>query len=242
MKKRGMIFIDGSNVYHDWAEKSAGLQMDIAKYIDVVKKKFPEIDFLRTYYFTTATDSNQDFIQKVNRLPYCEVITGRTQRKTIDLSKGSTVTCAGCGATVTGTFTTKVDKGTDVNLAVEMLRHAFNHSFDTAVLISRDADFASVVKIIKSLGCNVELVLFTSAKKYAQELTDCVDRVVTIDANDRKKCEMPAPATPPTTTPATTATPVTTAASTTASAPATTTSSPASTTVTSTSSTPAGTP
>lgn len=232
MKKRGMIFIDGSNVYYDWTEKSAGLQMDIAKYIDVVKQKFPDIDFLRTYYFTTATSSNHDFIQKVNRLPYCEVITGRIQNKTIDLSKGSTVTCAGCGATVTGTFTIKTDKGTDVNLAVEMLRHAFNHSFDTAVLISRDADFASVVKIIKSLGCNVELVLFTSAKKYAQELTDCVDRVVTIDAADRKKCEIPAPVAP---TPAA-------ASSTTVSTTPSPASSTAPTTTTGTSTTPTGTP
>ena len=237
MKKRGMIFIDGSNVYHDWNDKSAGVQMDIEKYIELVKSKFPDLDFLRTYYFTTATSSNQDFIKKVNRLPYCEVIAGRVQRKTIDLSKGSGVSCSNCGTKVTGTFITSVDKGTDVNLAVEMLRHGFNHSFDTAVLISRDADFASVVKIIKSLGCNVELVLFTSAKKDAQELTDCVDRVVTIDASDRKKCEMSASTTATATSaPAATTTSATTTAPTTTTSPATTTA-PAATTTTSSSGT-----
>ena len=189
--RKGMLFIDGSNVYHDWNAGSTGKQLSIEKYIETVKEKFPNLDFIRTYYFTSETASNKSFLHSVNRLPYCEVITGRLQTKKIDLTKHS-VNCPACKNTITSSITTNVDKGTDVNIAVEMLRHGFNDGYDTAILASRDADFSSVVKIIKSLGHNVELVVFETSKEYAHELTDCVDRVVILDGNDRTKCELAA--------------------------------------------------
>lgn len=193
--KNGMIFIDGSNVFHDWQAAKTGTQMDIKKYIDLVKSKFPDIEFVRTYYFTSETTSNKSFLHNVNRLPYCEVITGRLQEKKIKLDKYS-VSCPSCRTSITREITTYVDKGTDVNIAVEMLRHGFNHTYDTAVLISRDADFSSVVRILKTLGRNVELILFDTSKDFAQELTDCVDNVIILDANDRKNCEISVPAAP----------------------------------------------
>ncbi|MBO5891511.1 MAG: NYN domain-containing protein [Oscillospiraceae bacterium] len=200
--KKGMIFIDGSNVFYDWHAAKTGTQMDIEKYIDVVKSKFPDTDFVRTYYFTSASPTNTAFLHSVNRLPYCEVITGRLQEKKIKLDRFG-ISCPSCGTKITNTITTHVDKGTDVNIAVEMLRHGFNHTYDTAVLVSRDADFASVVKILKTLGINVELVVFDTAQKNAQELTDCVDNVVVLDVTDRKNCEQPTP--PPSTTTSTAA-------------------------------------
>ena len=41
--KKGMIFIDGSNVFFDWGKANPGRQMDIEKYINVVKGKFPDV-------------------------------------------------------------------------------------------------------------------------------------------------------------------------------------------------------
>lgn len=216
--KKGMLFIDGSNVYHDWTAGSSGKQLSIEKYIDTVKTKFPDLDFVRTYYFTSEAASNKPFLYSVNRLPYCEVITGRLQAKKIDLKRHS-VDCPNCKNAITSSITTYVDKGTDVNIAVEMLRHSFNNGYDTAILASRDADFASVVRIIKSLSHNVELVVFETAKDYAHELTDCVDRVVILDANDRTNCEAPVSTPVPTTAPATTVTPSTATSSATTTAP-----------------------
>lgn len=193
--KKGMIFIDGSNVFYDWQATKMGSQMDVEKYIEVVKGKFKNTDFIRTYYFTSETPNNKSFLHNINRLPFCEVITGRLQEKKIKLDKFS-ISCPSCHTSITDHISTYVDKGTDVNIAVEMLRHGFNHTYDTAVLISRDADFSSVVRILKTLGRNVELVLFDTSKNSAQELTDCVDNVVILDVNDRKNCEIPVPAAP----------------------------------------------
>lgn len=52
--KKGMIFIDGSNVFYDWPLHNSG-KMDVEKYINLVQSKFPNIDFKRTYYFTSKT-------------------------------------------------------------------------------------------------------------------------------------------------------------------------------------------
>lgn len=186
--KRGMIFIDGSNVFFDWSLANH-TKMDIEKYIELVQSKFPEVDFIRTYYFTSKTDNNTMFLQHVNKIPYCQVITGRLQEKTIKIEKRHNIKCGMCKTPVVGSITTQTDKGTDVNIAVEMLKHAYAKSYDTAVLISRDADFTGVVKIIKNLGCNVELVLFESAQANAQELSATVDNVTIIKANEYKVCE-----------------------------------------------------
>lgn len=187
--KKGMIFIDGSNVFFDWGKANPGRQMDIEKYINVVKGKFPGVDFIRTYYFTSETDNNKGFLQQINKLPYCQVVTGRLQDKTIKIEAKHGLTCDNCGKPVTGHIVTQTDKGTDVNIAVEMLKHAYAKSYDLAVLISRDADFVGVAKIIKNLGCNIEIVLFESAKGNAQELSANVDNVTLIHASEYVMCE-----------------------------------------------------
>lgn len=111
-------------------------------------------------------------------------MTGRLQNKTVKIDSSVGVKCSKCNETIEGTFVTQVDKGTDVNIAVEMLKHAYNKAYDVAILISRDADFAGVVKIIKNLGKNVELVLFEDSKRDAQELSETVDNITLIEKND----------------------------------------------------------
>ena len=184
-----MIFIDGSNVFFDWGKANPGKSMDVEKYIELIKNKYPNIDFIRTYYFTSETTNNKSFLQQVNKMPYCEVITGRLQEKTYKIDEKQGIVCSKCGELITAECTTYTDKGTDVNIAVEMLKHAYEKSYELAVLISRDADFVGVVKIIKNLGCNVELVLFDETKNSAQELSANVDKVTLIEPTEYYLCE-----------------------------------------------------
>lgn len=185
--KKGMIFIDGSNVYFDWTNANPGKQLDIEKYINVIKSKYPDVEFKRTYYFTSETPTNKSFIQQINKIPYVQTICGHLQNKTIDLSKFSLL-CS-CGQPINETVTMQVDKGTDVNIAVEMLKHAYNQTYEIALLISRDADFVGVINIIKDLGCNVELVLFEDSKLRAQELSKYVDDIKLIPKTEYSSCE-----------------------------------------------------
>lgn len=185
--KTGMLFIDGSNVFYDWNKvTSGGKKLDLQRYIDHVKSMYPGVDFKRTYYFTSESSTNVAFLQQINKLPYVEVKRGRLQEKTIALDNHH-IECPSCQTQITQKIKTYVDKGTDVNIAVEMLKHAYNHSYEFAVLASRDADFVGVVRIIKDLGCTVELALFDGVKNNAQELSENVDQVLII--SDYSACE-----------------------------------------------------
>lgn len=182
--KQAMLFIDGSNLFYDWKKANPTAQLDIEKYINYIKAKHQNVDLIRTYYFVSETSNNKTFLKQINRIPFCQVITGRLQEKTIKIEQSQGLVCSHCGSPVQGTVTTQTDKGTDVNIAVEMLTHAYNKAYDLAILASRDADFAGVVKIIKNLGKNVELVLLENSKNNAQELTDTVDNVMLIPATE----------------------------------------------------------
>lgn len=130
----------------------------------------------------------QYIIKKINLIPYCEVKTGHLQSKSIKLER-HLPDCLGCEK-FKKTIETKVDKGTDVNIAVEMLKHAYNNGYDVAILVSRDADFSSVVRIVKDLGKTVELVLLENMKYSAKELTANVDNVTVLSEEDCKKCKL----------------------------------------------------
>jgi len=46
----------------------------------------------------------------------------------------------------------KVEKGTDINIASNVLTMAFNDSFDIAILISGDSDYATVLTTLRTIG------------------------------------------------------------------------------------------
>ena len=46
----------------------------------------------------------------------------------------------------------KVEKGTDINMAVNIITKAFHNSYDTAILITGDRDYAMVLEQLKIIG------------------------------------------------------------------------------------------
>ena len=74
--KQAMLFIDGSNLFYDWKKANPTDQLDIEKYIDYIKAQHPNVNLIRTYYFTSETASNGAFLKQINRIPFCQVITG----------------------------------------------------------------------------------------------------------------------------------------------------------------------
>jgi len=66
----------------------------------------------------------------------------------------------------------KIEKGVDVLLAVDMLYCAFKDKYDTAILVSGDADFIPVIKKLLDLGKKVEIWGFKNS--IALKLIDIV--------------------------------------------------------------------
>ena len=163
--KRVMIFIDGSNFYHNLKHGYQKTQIDFSKLI--IKLTGANRELVRTYYYNAPVDRNvneeeykkqQIFFEAIKKIDSFEVKLGRLQGK----QDGS-----------------KVEKGTDVNIAVDMLTKGYKDQYDVAILISGDADLVQVVQEIKDLAKHVELVVVPGQRCY--HLRDVADRVITID-------------------------------------------------------------
>jgi len=155
--ERVAIFIDGSNLYH--ALESNMKRHDL-NFTDFVKKLCGERSLLRTYYYNALQDvsqrpdafrEQQEFIEGLKKTPYLEVRLG-----TIKTAQG-----------------TQVEKGVDIMLATDVLYFAWNNFYDTAVLVSGDADFAYACQAVKNMGKHVEVAYFEGAT--SRELLNLAD-------------------------------------------------------------------
>jgi uncharacterized LabA/DUF88 family protein len=51
------------------------------------------------------------------------------------------------------------EKGSDVNLAVHLINDAWSDKYDCAIVVSNDSDLAEAMKLVKSLGKSIGLVM-----------------------------------------------------------------------------------
>lgn len=154
-----MIFIDGSNLYNGLRALDIRGNLDFARFVERLCGS--ERRLMRTYYYNCplirqidaqSYREQQQFFAALQRIPYFEIRLGRLQRR------GSTW----------------VEKGVDVAIATDMLVLAFADAYDTAILVSGDADYARVVDELKRLGKHVEVVYVAASN--AHELWTVADR------------------------------------------------------------------
>jgi len=157
--ERISIFIDGSNLYHGLKLYFGQAGLDFTKFINclVAGRKL-----VRTYYYNAAVSARQDqqrardqqrFFASLSRIPYFDVRLGRLEPRG-------------------GTF---VEKGVDVNIAVDMLSMAFRDAYDTAILVSSDGDFAKAIEAVRDIGKHVEAACFHRAYHVKQSADKVIE-------------------------------------------------------------------
>lgn len=158
--ERVMIFIDGSNFYFGCKNILGKASVDFYKFSQLIcaKRKL-----IRAYYYNAplikALDekkyiSQQRFFESLKNTPYLTLKLGRLVNRN-------------------GVY---VEKGIDINIAVDMLRLAQNNAYDTAALVSGDGDFVSAVEGVKDLGKHVEHVYFMTGQSH--HLRQACDRYI----------------------------------------------------------------
>jgi len=168
MDEKVMIFIDGSNLYHALKEIIPDRQVDYNK---LPQKLCGARRLIRTYYYTVPVDriedednykTQQKFFSRLNQIDYLTIRLGRL-------------------VNIKGTW---VEKGVDVRIAVDMLSMAVKNNFDTAILISRDGDFAYAIDAVKELGKHVEV----AHPFQSHHLMSSCDRFVQLTPNYLGNC------------------------------------------------------
>lgn len=172
-----MVFIDGSNHYHIIKNMFRGSK----KMIDFNFEKFihhivGNRKLIRAYYYNSPLDisynlssytKQQQFFDKIQRIPNFELILCRLQKQRIN---GKMV------------YLVKED---DIHLAVDMVKFAYNDSYDTAILVSTDGDFVPVVLAVKEIGKTVENIGFET--KFSYHLRSECDNFKKLKVKDVEK-------------------------------------------------------
>jgi len=143
MKQRVIVFIDGSNFYFGCRQNNVRAPWDLTSLAREIVG--PERQLIRTYYYNARNrpgDASPETLQNENkfydhlrRQDYCTVRLGRLEGKGLNTHQ----------------------KGVDVLLIQDLLTLTFYEAMDTAVLISNDGDFASVIEEVKARGKQVEV-------------------------------------------------------------------------------------
>ncbi|PAD17395.1 LabA-like NYN domain-containing protein [Shouchella clausii] len=178
--ERAMIFVDGNNFYH--AAKNLLRQppkLDMSKLVKVISQKDPNRFLLRTYYYTVDEPAQQGLVSYLRSQPRFIVNNnGYIKKKSIpgkifDENDPSTYV--------------KQEKGTDVNLATDLLIGAYMNSYDTAIILSADGDYIGPIKEIRKIGKIVELVV-AKGQPISKKLSDVADSIIEIEKSDLTSC------------------------------------------------------
>lgn len=153
------LFIDGSNFYNNLKYIVRRTKIDYAKFAskicaEIGNKLNRSTLFKRAYYYNAPVDASADpvraqrqqrFLDSLRFTTNYRVRLGRLEKRDVKCPfcrVNANIVCPSCGKTASWTY---IQKEVDVMLAVDMLSFARNDLYDTAVLVTGDGDFASVL-------------------------------------------------------------------------------------------------
>ncbi len=164
-EEKFMVFIDGSNMFH--GSKTLKIMLDYKKFRDLLK-----IDrkIIRIYYYEgypiPMSKPKENFYKKLREFEI--TLDKKPLRK-------RPYECEKCGNKKDIYY----EKGIDASLSTDLLWHAFQGSYDTAILLTGDDDYAPPIRKVKSLGKRVEL--WTFKDRIGREMKEIADRINFID-------------------------------------------------------------
>ncbi len=170
-----MIFIDGSNMYHSLKAYFKRTDIDLACF---EQKILDKRRLVRMYYYNALVGKveepdrfkDQDkFFKSVAAIPYTELRLGRLVY------------------TSAWPNSPPFEKGVDVQLATDMITHAFKNNYDVAILVAGDNDYVGAIQAVKDNGKHVEVALF-GQESTSRQLRDVADRIIALDGNVLRGC------------------------------------------------------
>lgn len=163
--KRVIAYIDGFNLY--FGLKDGGWQryywLNVVSLIEKLAPSDAKIDKVK--YFTAKVTSPEPkrkrqtvYLEALEYGTSCEIIYGNYQTEAIY--------CTSCAKP----FSVQKEKMTDVNIAVEMMKDAFQDNFDIAILVSGDSDLTPPVTTVIKLFPQKQVIIRFPPNRYSNDL------------------------------------------------------------------------
>lgn len=169
--ERVIAYIDGFNLY--FGLKSKGWRRYYWLNIQLLVQNLlkPNQRLLLTKYFTTRITAPPDkqrrqstFIEALETLNDFQIFYGKYQ---LNLRQ-----CPYCGIQ----DEVPKEKMTDVNIATEILKDAYQDKFDVALLISADSDLVPPIKTVKELFSKKRIAIAFPPDRWSADLTNSADK------------------------------------------------------------------
>ena len=186
-------YIDGFNLYHS--------------VVDIAKNKTPPENYLKWVNLRALTNCFVDPNDTLHDVYYFTAFAKhvfdayKRHEKYIAALKHHGVTtihgqfkkkhprCKNCNTQ----YITHEEKESDINVALEILQHAYEDRFDKAYLITADSDLLAIIKKIKAIFPTKEIVLLVppGRMKHSSALRNSVNKFYEIKKTDLKSSLLP---------------------------------------------------
>jgi len=160
-KKKVMIFIDGSNLYHVLLKNCGRSDLMFSSFGEKLTGKNRSLK--KIYYYNVRQElegkikipeEQKKFLSSLHRINNLEVKLGIWKEQ-----NGSIV-----------------EKGVDVLLATDLVLNAVKNNYDHAIIVSGDGDFFPAIDAVKKEGKKVEVAAFES--NISREASESADKVL----------------------------------------------------------------
>lgn len=190
---RTIVYVDSFNLYFGCLKGTAYRWLDLA---ELCRRSLPpEYQVNHIHFFTARVrarpnDSQQPlrqqtYIRALETIPYLTVQYGTFLQSTVRAPLAKPVPGGPMFADVLKTE----EKGSDVNIATQLLVDAFDHAFDAAVVVSDDSDLVQPVHVVrKKFGRHVRVL---SPRGKSRELYKVATRFQKIEVSALQTSQFP---------------------------------------------------
>jgi uncharacterized LabA/DUF88 family protein len=186
MRERAIVYVDGFNLYFGLRGSTGGNKkqtkrcywLDIQKLAENIIMK--RLELVAVKYFTARIKGNPEKENRQNAFLdairfHCDklrIFEGRYLLREVFCRKcrkiSNSILCPKCQAV----NLLPEEKKSDVNVASQMLKDAYENLFDVAYLISGDSDLVPPIEIIRAMTPTKRVVVFFPPKRFSSELKD----------------------------------------------------------------------
>lgn len=169
--EKSVVLIDAENVLYGWFNycEDNNLKEKI-DYMKLIKKLSEETNLLRPYFYDAVPEHIP--IKKKNFLQALQHQGVQLRTKVL---KNRRYICTNCK----NVDIRKIQKGVDVSLATDILRHAWQGSCEICIIVSGDEDYRDAIECIKDKGIKVWVASFK--KSLSNDVAMIADKVVLLD-------------------------------------------------------------
>lgn len=171
MMEKSVVLIDAENVLRSWwaycEEKKLTDKVDYLKLVEYLTK---DTNLLRAYFY----DAVQEAIP-VKKKSFLQALEHKGIQLRTKVLKNRGLFCENCGTTTIK----QTQKGVDVSLATDILRHGFQKSCDICIVVSGDEDYKDAMDLVKDRGIKIWVSAFKSS--LSPEVKRTADKVIFLD-------------------------------------------------------------